>query len=277
MAIKAIVLDIDGTLLNDKKQISPATKKALIDVQQNGIKVILASGRPTSGIVKYANELEMDKYDGLLVSYNGACVVNHSNDELLFSQPLAAEDSQAILEHLKNFDVKPMISNGDYLYVNNVYDCMLNVNNKPVNIIEYESRGGNFKLCEVDDLSAFVNFPLYKILVAADPDYFINHQQEIMQPFNGKLSGMFSAPMYFEFTDIGIDKANALHKTLNPLGISQKDIISFGDGLNDMSIIEYAGLGIAMGNAEDKLKNAANDITLTNNEDGIAFALAKYL
>lgn len=279
MTIKAIVLDIDGTLLNDEKQITPKTKQALIKAQQNGIKVILASGRPTPGMLKYVEELEMNRYNGLIVSYNGAYVLDLTTQEELFSQPLSIETTQQILEHLKQFDVIPMVAKDDYMYVNNVYNCMLELAEPygSFNIIEYESRGGNFQLCEKQDLAAFVDFPLHKILVAGQPEYLQENWEQILAPFKGSVSGMFSAPMYFEFTDQGIDKANALEQALKPLGIHEKHIISFGDGQNDLSLINYAGTGVAMGNAVAELRQAANKITLSNNEDGIAAALADLL
>lgn len=279
MTTKAIVLDIDGTLLNDDKQITQNTKQALIDAQKNGVKVILASGRPTPGMLKYVDELQMDRYNGLIVSYNGAHVLDITTEEELFSQPLSIETTQQILEHLKQFDVIPMIAKDEYMYVNNVYNCMLELAEPHgnFNIIEYESRGGNFQLCEKQDLAAFVDFPLHKILVAGQPEYLEANWEQILAPFKGSVSGMFSAPMYFEFTDQGIDKANALEQALKPLGIHEEHIISFGDGQNDLSLINYAGTGVAMGNAVDELKQVANKITLSNNEDGIAAALAELL
>ncbi|MGX7262950.1 Cof-type HAD-IIB family hydrolase [Enterococcus crotali] len=279
MDVKAIVLDIDGTLLNDEKKMTEQTKETLITAQQNGIKVILASGRPTPGMLKYVEDLKMDQYNGMIVSYNGAHVLDVSSQKELFSQPLSIESSKSILEHLKQFDVKPMIAKDGYMYVNNVFDGMLDLGSSDglFNIIEYESRGGNFQLCEKTDLAAFVDFPLHKILVAAQPEYLQEHWQNILAPFENSVSGMFSAPMYFEFTDQGIDKANALEQTLKPLGIHPEHIISFGDGHNDLSLINYAGMGIAMGNAVTELKNAANKITASNNEEGIAKALAELL
>lgn len=279
MDVKAIVLDIDGTLLNDEKKLTSKTKTALIDAQKKGIKVILASGRPTPGMLKYVDELEMTQHQGMIVSYNGAHVLDVSTKEELFSQPLSIETAKNILEHLKQFDVKPMIAKDEYMYVNNVFDGMLDLGSSDglFNIIEYESRGGNFKLCEKEDLAAFVDFPLHKILVAAQPEYLQANWQKILAPFEQRVSGMFSAPMYFEFTDQGIDKANALAQTLKPLGIHEEHIISFGDGHNDLSLINYAGMGVAMGNAVEDLKQAADKITTTNNEDGIAKALAELL
>ena len=227
---------------------------------------------------RFSKELKLDQHHGLLVSYNGACVTDCATNETLFSQSMSDEVGKEILAHLAKFEVKPMVAHKDYMYVNNVYDCMITAPPHGLrNIIEYESRSGNFKLCEVDNLAEFVDFPLHKILVAGEPEYLEENWKEIMLPFEGRVSGYFSAPFYFEFTDKGIDKAFALDKSLQPLGINSENVISFGDGENDTSIIAYAGVGVAMGNAIDALKASANEITLSNNDDGIAHMLERYL
>lgn len=277
MSIKVIVLDVDGTLTNSKKEITEKTKEVLINAQRQGIKLILASGRPTTGLTKFAKQLEMDKHHGLLVSFNGSRVIDCQNDEILFNETISFYDCRAVLEHLKKFNVIPMIDKDEYLYVNDVYNCMIQANNKPMNIIEYESRGGNFLLCEKEDLAAFVDFPLNKILVAGDDVYLKEHYQAIMKPFKNQLSCMFTAPVYFEFTAKGIDKAKALDTVLSKMGYCKEQMIAFGDGQNDASMVEYAGIGIAMENAVQELKDIADDITLSNEEDGIAAALLKYI
>lgn len=277
MIIKAIVLDIDGTLLNTGKIISEKTKQALIAAQEKGIKVILASGRPTTGMLEVAEQLEMTKYEGFLVSYNGARVTDCLTKKVLFNQAMSIETGQAILEHLKNFDVMPMIDKDDYLYVNDVYSGMLDLPDGAFNIIEYEARGGNFKLSEIDDLAAFATFPINKILIAAQPEYLQKIAPALHAPFDEIVTAAFSAPFYFEFTDKGIDKAKALNTVFPEMGIHSENIIAFGDGHNDRSIIEYAGIGVAMGNAVDALKEIADDVTLSCDEDGIAAGLEKYL
>ncbi|MBC1549676.1 HAD family phosphatase [Listeria sp. FSL L7-1434] len=273
MTTQAIILDIDGTLLNDDKKISAKTKEALITAQQNGVKLILASGRPTTGMHLYAEQLEMEKYHGLLVSYNGAKVVDCQTKEELFNQALTVSEGKAVLEHMKNFEVKVMIDKDDYMYVNDVFDCYVPYKGEEINIIQYESRGGNFKLCEKDDLAAFLDYRISKILTAGDPAYMQENYQAMMAPFKDSLNCVFTADFYFEFTAQGIDKAKALDTVLTPLGIHPENIIAFGDGHNDITMVEYAGTGIAMGNAVPELKAAASSVTLSNNEDGIAHVL----
>ena len=275
--LKVIVMDVDGTLTNNKKVITEKTKLALFKAQENGSILILASGRPVSGLMDIAKELKMNENHGLLVSYNGSKVVDCETNKILFNETMTVEEGQAVLEHMKNFNVKPMIDKDDYMYVNDVFDNEINYNGKIINIIEYESRGGKFKLCEKDDLAAFATYPLNKILTAGDPEYLKNNYKKMMEPFNDNLSCMFTSDFYFEFTAKGIDKAKALDSVLSPMGYKPENIIAFGDGQNDASMIKYAGIGVTMANAVDELKNVADEVTLSNEDDGIAYTLNKYL
>jgi hypothetical protein len=275
--IKVIIMDVDGTLTNSKKIITEKTKDALIKAQENGALLILSSGRPISGLMDFARELKMDKNHGLLVSYNGSKVINCETNEVLFNETMTVKQGQAVLEHMKKFDVKPMIDKGDYMFVNDVFNCYIQYQWEPFNIIQYEARGGKFKLCEKDDLAAFADYPLNKILTAGDPEYLKEHYKEMMEPFKDTLSCMFTAPFYFEFTAQGIDKAKALDTVLIPMGYKKEEMIAFGDGHNDISMVKYAGIGVAMENAVDDLKEIADFITLSNEEDGIAYALSKYI
>ncbi len=278
MSIKVIIMDVDGTLTNGEKVITPKTKEALLKAEEKGAILILASGRPTSGLMDFARELKMDQYHGLLVSYNGSKVVDCETNEVLFNQALSVEEGKAVLEHMKKFDrVRPMIDKGEYMYVTNVYDNIIQWKGKPFNVMEYESRGGKYKLCEVDDLVAFVDYPLNKILTTSDPEYLQAHYKEMMEPFKDTLSCMFTGDFYFEFTAKGIDKAKALDTVLTPMGYQRDDMIAFGDGHNDASIVKYAGIGVAMENAVQDLKDIADEVTLSNEEDGIAVSLYQHM
>lgn len=278
MSIRVIIMDVDGTLTNGEKVVTPKTKEALLKAEKAGAILILASGRPTSGLMDLARELEMDKHHGLLVSYNGSKVVDCETNETLFNQALSVEEAKAVLEHMKKFDrVRPMIDKDGYMFVNNVYDNWITWKGKPFDVIQYESRGGKFKLCEIDDLAAFVDYPLNKILTTSDPEYLQEHYKEMMEPFKDTLSCMFTGDFYFEFTAQGIDKAKALDTVLIPMGYKREEMIAFGDGHNDASMVKYAGTGVAMENAVQDLKDIADEITLSNEEDGIAVSLYKHM
>ncbi len=277
MSIKVIIMDVDGTLFNSDKKVSPETKRALIKAQELGIKVVLASGRPTSGLIALGKELQMDKHNGLFVSYNGSKVVDCQTMNTLFNEALSVEEGKAVLEHMKKFNVYPMIDKDEYIYVNNVFADYIHVNGESHNVIQHEARGGNFLLCEKEDLADFLDYRVNKILTAGEPDYLQEHYQAMMEPFKDTLSGMFTAPFYFEYTAKGIDKANALDTVLKPMGFTQDQMIAFGDGMNDISMVEYVGTGVAMENAVQELKDVSQYVTTSNDGEGIAKALHKYI
>ena len=277
MELKAIVMDIDGTLLNKEKIISTRTKNKLIEAQKKGIKIVLASGRPTQGMLPLARELEMDTYEGFLISYNGSQVYDVKTKEILFNQAISINLTNELLNHLTNFEVVCMVDQDEYMLVN---DAFFDIKSEGpagyMNIVHYEVRGGNFKVCEVDDFSKEIKKPVNKILVAGNPDYLQKHHQAMSAPFKKSITAAFSAPFYYEFTNQGIDKARALDGILLKLGISKEAIISFGDGQNDRSIIDYAGIGVAMGNAVPEILELADEVTASNCEDGIARFLDQY-
>lgn len=278
MKFKAIIMDVDGTLMSSNKVLTDKTKETLLRAQSLGATLILASGRPTSGLVDLGKELKMDQHHGLFVSYNGSKVVDCETGEVLFNEAMSVEEGKAVLEHMKKFSrVRPMIDKDQYMYVNDVFDCYIDFKGADFNVIEYESRGGNFNLCEQPDLAAFLDFPLNKILTTADPIYLQEHAEAMMAPFKDTLNCVFTGPFYFEFTAKGIDKAKALDTVLLPRGFKIEEMIAFGDGHNDKTMMEYAGTAVAMGNAVEEVKAIADMVTLSNDEDGIAEALIKYM
>lgn len=281
MAFKLILLDVDGTLATSQKQISPNTKVALLNVQEHGVKLALCSGRPDRGLYPWAEELRMTEYGGFFVCYNGGKVLNCQTGQVLFDQPLLAEDAKAVLEHMKRFQVTPMISRGEYMYVTDVFRHDIRPEQPGLpeifNVMQYEARGNGYLLCEKRDLAEFLDFPLNKILTYGDPIYLQEHWREMAAPFAERLTCMFTAPFYFEFTAKDIDKAKAIDSALSPLGYQPSEMMAFGDAQNDITMLRYAGLGIAMGNALDEVKRLADEVTASNDEDGIAHSLFRHL
>lgn len=262
---KLIALDLDGTLNNSKKVITDKTREALIKAQQLGSKIVLASGRPTAGLVREAEILEMKKYNGMFLSFNGARVVEYKTDKCIYDKALSSEDTHKMLKHLKKFNVNVMVAWEQYLLVEDLDGYKS----------EYEARVNNLKLKKVDDLDKYIDFEPNKILISAEPKYLESVADEIKKPFGSSLSIYFSTPFYLEVMANNIDKALALDKIAKHLGIKREEVIAFGDGQNDIPMIKYAGLGVAMANAADELKTAADEITLSNDEDGIAYMLSK--
>ena len=277
MAIKAILLDIDGTLTNSKKEITQETLTALKNAQDRGIRLVLASGRPAKGLSHYGDLLNMWMHHGLFVCYNGARVIDCESKEVLVDVTIKPELVTAVLEHMKKFDVIPIVTYGEYMVVEDVYHCMIKNGDQDFNVVQYESRMNNYRLMECEDLAKFTNFPVNKILTAADSDYLQAHWQEMREPFKDTLSCMFTSNFYYEYTSLGIDKGAALREAMAKIGIKPEECIAFGDAENDIPMLEFAGIGVAMGNARDAVKAMADEVTLSNEEDGIAHSLYRHI
>ena len=272
--VKAILLDVDGTLTNDKKVITPRTREALLACQERGVTLVLASGRTQGGLARYAADLDLAHHGGVLVCYNGAKSVNCETGDVYFEQAMTVEQGQRVIRHMLDFDVSVVVDHGAYMHTNDAYFTVPWPKDEPWHIIEYEARSNNFLICEQADLASFCDWRINKILTAGAPAYLEAHHEEMAAPFEGELTSMFTAPYYFEFTPLGVDKTRALKDTFEVLGIAPEEVISFGDAQNDLSMIEWAGVGVAMGNATDVVKEHADFVCGTNNEDGIADALA---
>lgn len=277
MTIKAIALDIDGTLTNDKKVITPATRDALLAAQSSGIRLILSSGRPVQGLRAIASELDLQHHGGLLVAFNGAHVVDAQTDEVLFDQPMREETLRSLIAHMRAFDVIPWVTEGKNLYVERGCRHVITYRDEPVDIVEYERRMCDLTLCEVDDLAEVCARPQDKLLCASEPEYLQDNWRAMYEPFADTLSGMFTADFYYEFMAPGINKGHALAGALPKLGIDASEVVAFGDGENDISMIMWAGIGVAMENAIEATKEAADMVTASNNADGIAVALSEIL
>ena len=277
MAIKAILLDIDGTLTNHKKEITPLTKQTLLRAQEKGIRLVIASGRPAKGIFQYGDQLDMRYNHGVFVCYNGARVVDCETGEVLVDITIDKETTKEVLRHMKNFDVRPVITHGSHMVVEDVYNCMINDHGREFNVIEYESRMNGYRLMETEDLENFIDFPVNKILTAGDSDYLEQHYKEMAAPFEGRLSMMFTANFYYEFTAPGVNKGKSLTMAMDRLGIKPEECIAFGDAENDISMLQYAGIGVAMGNAQKAVLDIADEVTDDNEHDGIAKSLLKHI
>jgi Cof subfamily protein (haloacid dehalogenase superfamily) len=261
-----IALDLDGTLNNDQKIITPKTREALIAVQQQGVVVVLASGRPTPGMKRESDALELEKYHGLLLSYNGGRIVDVTTNEVLYEKSLPKEIAVKLLKHLEDFPVTPIVDDSSHYYTTDRKEFM----------VEFESKLNNMGIRIVNNVADDLDFRPVKILIAAPNELLMPVSDKIMKPFQYELSFIQSSPVYLEATVKGINKASSLKNICDHLNIKPEEVMAFGDAQNDISMLKFAGLGVAMGNAVDCVKEIADEVTLSNNEDGIAHTLHKY-
>jgi len=168
MAIKSILLDIDGTLTNDEKIITPRTVAALKAAQDKGVVLVLASGRADQGLHSFADALDMKSHNGVFVAFNGAKSLNYQTGEAYFEQAMTVEQGKRVLEHMKGFEVASCIDYGEYMLTNNAY-FTIERDGAPWHIVEYESHNNGFLVREERDLAAMVDWGINKILNAGEP------------------------------------------------------------------------------------------------------------
>lgn len=267
MDYKMIVLDLDGTLTNRDKIITPKTKQALMEAQKRGVKVVLASGRPTYGVMPLAKELELETYGGCILSFNGGIILDCQTREIIFRKEHPVEANRRIIELAKEERVDILT----------YQDELIITNNKENPYAKLESKINHLELKQVDDLASYVDFAVPKFLMLDDGDYLALVEARVKAALGKNFSVYRSDPYFLEILPRGIDKAQSLEKLLQILNMDRKQMIACGDGYNDISMIEYAGLGVAMENAVRPARNAADYVTRSNNDDGIAHVVEKFL
>lgn len=269
MAYEIIAVDIDGTLTNDDKIITPRTKKALLEVQKAGKKVVIASGRHPYGVIPYAKELELQKYGGYLLCFNGGRVVRASDKgfETIYSKNLDLNFVPQVCDLLKDSNITVNTYQGDTIVADQKTNAYSHV--EP-DILKMPFQ-------QVDDFVRYVDFPINKLLLAGEPEELDRHEKVLASYFDGVLDVFKSAPFFLEVVPLGVSKGASLHPLLETLGLQRENLIACGDSYNDITMLGYAGLGVAMENAEEDVKTVADYITKSNNEDGIGFVAEKFM
>lgn len=268
MKYKLLVLDVDGTLLNDAKEISKRTKAALLKVQQMGVRIVLASGRPTFGLIPLAKILELNNYGGFIVSYNGCQIIKAENGEILFERRINPE----ILPYLE----KKARKNGFAIFT--YHDDTLLTDNEDSPHILQEAQLNNLKIVKEEEFSTAIDFaPCKCMLVSDDEQALIDLEMHWKKRMAGTLDAFRSEPYFLEVVPCGIDKANTLGFLMEHLNVQRDEVIAIGDGTCDVSMLQLAGIGIAMGHSLDSVKVCADYVTASNEDDGVAQAVEKLI
>lgn len=263
---RLLVLDLDGTLTNSKKEISPRNLRTLLRLQQSGVRLVLASGRPTYGIVPLAEQLQMKENSGYILSYNGGEIIDWSTGELLYKN-LLPDDVLPILYQTATDNRQTILT-----YDN---ECILTENpNDPY--VQKEAFLNKMQVRRVENFLQEIPLPLPKCLIVGEPEQLMKTEAELSLRLQRQISVYRSEPYFLELVPLGIDKARSIAVLSEKLGITREEVAAMGDGYNDLSMIKYAGLGIAMDNAQEPVKAAANYIAPSNDEDGVAIAVERY-
>ena len=268
MKYQMLVLDLDGTLTNSKKEITEPTRKALLEIQKEGKIVVLASGRPINGVAPLADILEMEKYGGYMLSFNGARITRCSTGEIVYNRTLPPSVIRPIYETVKTYPGVDIISYTDTEILSGICSNEYTEKEKFIN---------NMKIVPVADFPDALDFPVNKLLLPGPPELLEEIMPRLKEEYHSLLNIYRSEPYFLEIKPQNIDKAHSLQKLLSSIGLTADEMICCGDGYNDLSMIEYAGLGVAMENAQPVIKEAANFVTRSNDEDGILYVIDRFM
>lgn len=256
---------MDDTLLTDDHKISALNKKVLLEAQAKGVYVVLASGRPTSAMTAYAKELELDLNDSYMISFNGAVISTVKDDLVLFEQCLTPEQ----IHDLYDYSVKKKTHIITYI------DGEI-VSETDSEYIDIEKHITGLKHNKVPSFKEAVTKPAVKCILLEDPVYLKELEADLKESMP-HLSVAMSKPFFLEVAQNGIDKAASLKLLAEKLNIKQSEIIAVGNAGNDLTMIEYAGLGVWVDNVTPELRDRANVIVASNNNDGVAEVVQRYI
>jgi Cof subfamily protein (haloacid dehalogenase superfamily) len=261
-----IVMDMDDTLLNQDHEVSDANKSAILEAQRAGITIVLASGRPTPAMASVANELQLNSNGGFVISYNGAFVTDWSNQNVLFETCLTKYENDMLVDaaHAQQLNLHTYIE-GDI-----VTDEM-----NPYTDIEAELTSMPIRL--VDDLKRAVQGKVPKVLMVAEPNKLKTAADSLRKSLAGRFMISISKPFFLEFTNQEVDKSRGISVLCEKLGFSKTDVMAIGDSYNDLTMIRDCGTGVAMGNAPEDIKETADVITLSNEQNGVADIIRKVI
>lgn len=256
--IKLIAADLDGTLLNNNKEISKYNQKILKKlINDYNVQLILSSGRPYESIKKY-NEILNNKNNSII--FNGASIVDE-NGEVIYRKIIDKDSSKSIIELTKKYNVCIHVyENGKYIISDDNFPIKSYVQREKKRIVTV-------------GLENIVDYEFDKILILGERDILDKLKKEI--DYNLYVHSCYSGFNFLEIISKDSSKGNSLKFICESKGINPNNVAAFGDNFNDIEMIEYAGVGVAMANAEEEVKQKADYIALSNDKDGVGKFLSK--
>lgn len=267
MAYELLVLDVDGTLVNSKKQISEKTRQAILECQSKGVKVAIASGRCTEGIRHQAKAIGLDRFGGYIISYNGGRITNFQTGEVIYDIPMP----EGMLHTLYDYSIQE--KTGFLTY----HDGGIVAHSDTDPYIVSDARGCDIPIWVPEDFHRDVKFNVNKLILTGDPEHLEKLEPKAAKDFEGQLTVYRSEGFYLEMMPLGVDKAYGIDRLLRRMGYSRHQTICCGDGFNDIPMIEYAGIGVAMANASEIVRRKADYVAPSCDEDGLVDVIERFI
>ncbi|MDE5787832.1 MAG: Cof-type HAD-IIB family hydrolase [Bacteroidaceae bacterium] len=266
MKYKLIVLDVDGTMLNSNREVTKRTVQTLRRVQQMGIKVALASGRPTYGILPLARQIDLDVYEGYIISYNGAQVMEAKDGQIIFERRIDPQMVPYIEKKARKMGLTMAYYDGNEVVSDDI--------SNPHVVDEAQMNGMSLRQDEM--ISVGMDDWPSEIMLVSDDEQALNSLEEHMQRhLAGVMDTIHSNPYYLEIVGYQVGKSYAMSALVQKMGIQMSEVLAIGDGAADINMLQMAGTGVAMGNATEGVRRCADFTTLSNDEDGAAVAIER--
>ena len=263
---KLVAVDMDGTLLREDKTVSDRTKAAIQMAHEQGVKVVLASGRPIEGLNRYLEELGLCTEEDYVLSYNGSVVQNVGTKEVIAKSVLKGTDLMYLYDIAQKLNINIHAFSKD--------GC---ITPKMSEYSQLEGRINGIAVHEIDYSEIPLDEDIVKVMLVDPAEVLEEAIKQLPEEVYEKYTVVRSAPYFLEFLNKNSGKAIGVKALGEHLGIKREEIICIGDAGNDLDMIEFAGLGVAMGNAFEEVKAAADYITGSNEEDGVAQVIEKFV
>ncbi|MFS2221494.1 sugar-phosphatase [Pantoea sp. B65] len=268
MAIKLIAIDMDGTLLNHQHNITPGVKQAIARAREKGVYVVLATGRPHIGVERYLLELDLQQEGQFCITNNGALVQRAESGDCIAEVTLSFDDylyfeqlSRELGVHLHALDKSQLYTANQDISEYTVHEAALT--------------GIPLRYRRVEEMDRNLTFP--KVMMIDKPELLDRAIARIPAEAYEKYTIMKSAPYYLEILNKQVNKGAGVKALADQLGLAREEVMAIGDQENDLAMLEFAGTGVAMGNAIDAVKAISQFVTKTNMEDGVAYAIEKFV
>ena len=260
--MKAVALDLDGTLLNSRKEISEENKNILKKLSENGVEILIVTGRPYPITKKIAQSLEIPL---TVICYNGARVMNLKTDEIIFEKVLEEKQVLKIIEFCRKNKKDLNLFQNDIWYVEDL---------ESIGTKYYKKNSKLEPTLKLFD--TFDNLQMIKSIIIDENDILEKVEKELRDILGNTVHFTYSQDKYLEILNKDVNKGLTLKNVLEEKGIEMSECIAFGDAHNDLEMLELAGIGVAMGNAHEVIKNKVQYITETNDNDGVAKFLKNF-
>lgn len=263
---KLVAVDMDGTLLREDKTISKETLRAIDKAKARGVKIVLSTGRPIDGIKRYIEELDLAHEGDYAIAYNGALVQNTKTKDIVAKTLMNLDDIDYLYKLSQELGVN--------IHALTESTC---ITPKWSKYSQLEGDLNNIPLVIADFNELPETTTIVKIMMIDEPEILSVAIEKLPKEVFERYSVLRSAPYFLEFLEKKVNKGYGVELLAKRLGINSDEVICIGDAGNDIHMIKFAGLGVAMGNAFPEVKEAADYVTLTNEENGVAHVIDKFI